>query len=86
MVNSGSRKPHSKRDDFRRLSRLTPVQDEVLSKIAQGASNAEVAARLLISRRTVEGHVLHILKALQVKNRVQAVILYHDRPITFERD
>lgn len=52
---------------------LTPRQAEVLDLLAEGLSNGEIAARLVVSPKTVEHHVSAILGKLGVANRTQAV-------------
>jgi DNA-binding CsgD family transcriptional regulator len=52
---------------------LTPREQEVLQLVAQGAANPEVAAKLHLSRHTVNFHVKNILHKLHLKNRAQAV-------------
>lgn len=52
---------------------LTPREQEVLQLVAQGATNPEVAAKLHLSRHTVNFHVKNILHKLHLKNRAQAV-------------
>lgn len=54
-------------------SGLTKRELEVASLIAQGLTNKEIAARLVISQRTAEGHVEHILTKLGFTSRTQAV-------------
>ena len=56
------------------LSRLTPRQREVLSLMAEGKSNKEIAKELGLAAGTVKIHVSSIFKALNVNNRTLAVI------------
>ncbi len=51
---------------------LTPRETEVLSLLAEGQSNAEIAARLFLSTRTVDHHVSAILRKLRVPSRARA--------------
>ncbi|MEV4078461.1 helix-turn-helix transcriptional regulator [Nonomuraea fuscirosea] len=58
---------------------LTPRELEVAGLIAQGVRNKEIAARLVISTRTAEGHVEHILTKLGFTSRTQIAAWYFDR-------
>jgi DNA-binding CsgD family transcriptional regulator/tetratricopeptide (TPR) repeat protein len=51
---------------------LTPRELEVLALLADGLRNAEIAARLVLSERTVDHHVAAILRKLDVRTRAQA--------------
>ncbi|MFC5724845.1 response regulator [Streptomyces gamaensis] len=65
-----------------RLDRLTPRESEVLVLLAEGASNAEIAAALGMRESTVKAHVSRILAALEVGNRVQAALYARDAGLT----
>ena len=63
---------------LRQLAGLSPREREVVESIAEGQTNAEIAASLLMSVPTVKAHVTHILTKAGLTNRTQIALLGHD--------
>lgn len=58
---------------------LTPREEEVLSLLAQGCSNREIAERLSLEVATVKSHVHRVLTTTQARGRLAAALLYQER-------
>lgn len=75
LLTEFSRQPPGSASELpvRKLDTLTSRETEVLQVLATGASNLEIAERLIISENTVKNHIHNILTKLQLKNRREAV-------------
>jgi NarL family two-component system response regulator LiaR len=76
----------TRRDVPNLFTELSDRELEVLRLIADGMSNAEIADRLVISEKTVKGHVSNILSKLHMMDRTQAAVFAWQQGFAVRRD
>ena len=81
LIERYARPAQSDRGGAGKLSELTPREREVLIQVARGQSNGEIAAEMYLSEATVKTHVSRILAKLDLRDRVQAVVLAYEEGV-----
>ena len=76
----------ARRDTPNLFTDLSDRELEVLRLIADGLSNAEIANKLVISEKTVKGHVSNILSKLHMMDRTQAAVYAWQQGLVARRD
>jgi DNA-binding NarL/FixJ family response regulator len=82
LIEEFAKRPQPAARMVNQLELLTERERDVLAEVARGLTNAEIAARLHVAETTVKTHVAHVLDKLELRDRVQAVILAYETGLT----
>jgi two-component system, NarL family, nitrate/nitrite response regulator NarL len=75
-----SRRPQNAPAQEDSLPDLTKREEQILDRVARGLTNKEVAKALQISEKTVKHYMTNIMQKLQVRNRVEAALVFRKKP------
>jgi DNA-binding NarL/FixJ family response regulator len=75
-----SRRPQKAPVQQGSLPDLTKREEQILDRVAHGLTNKEIAKALQISEKTVKHYMTNIMQKLQVRNRVEAALVFRKRP------
>jgi DNA-binding NarL/FixJ family response regulator len=78
LIADYARRPRPRTSSAAAVERLTPRETEILTLVAQGMSNAEIAGYLTVTEQTVKTHVSRILTKLGLRDRVQIVVFAYE--------
>jgi len=78
LIEEFARRPAPPPEGPSELAKLTPRERQILALIARGLSNSEIAADLVLAESTVKSHVGSIFMKLDLRDRVQAVVLAYE--------
>jgi DNA-binding NarL/FixJ family response regulator len=81
LIEQFARRPPQAVPSPARIASLTPRERDILTLIARGQNNTEIASSLFVSEATVKTHIGHVLSKLDLRDRVQAVILAYEAGI-----